>query len=359
MSYRLAVLCDAVELGGAEQFIAYLIAELPSDVRVTLVGRDVGVLAAVAAARPGTGVVRIDMNVRAAASALRRLRPDVAHVNLPSLTSCRPLLLAALALRMPVVIVDHLPGPGLAWRGRALQRAATWRSRARVSVGAEAARRVERYAGLRDDSVRAIANGVPRRAPAPARAPGAPCAFGFLGRLEHQKGLDLLLAALRGVPGPTLEIMGAGSQEAVLRSEADDLADRVTFTPASPQTAEFWERIDVFVLPSRNEAMPLVVLEALQAGRPVIATDVGSVAEVAPEPAVTLVPPEDVAALAAALLRFDADPDLRRRAREAALHVASSMWTASEMAGEYDALYRSVSGRVAQSRPPARDAPAV
>lgn len=344
MTYRLAVLCDSTETGGAERFLAYLLAELPDAVEVTVLGQDAAVLQTIARSRPGTTAMPIAPTVRAAITSLRRVQPDVVHANLPALTSCRAMVLAALALRLRVVLVDHLPTPGLTWRGRALQRVLTRLCAARVAVGETSARLVERHAGLPADSVSSISNGVARRAPAADIAPGQTCSFGFLGRLEDQKGLDILLAALALVPNATVEIMGSGTREEQLRRTASSpaLRGRVRFTAASFDTSAFWDRIGVFVLPSRDEGMPLVVLEAVQAGRPVLAAAVGSMAQLAHDPDVTLFAPEDVAALAQALDRFTADPELRQRAREAALCRAASMWTAAEMAAAYDGLYRSV-----------------
>lgn len=87
--------------------------------------------------------------------------------------------------------------------------------------------------------------------------------------LEPQKGADVLIRALALVPAVTAEIMGSGGQLDALQAATSRLAlfDRVRFTPGSPDTASFWERIDVLVVPSRSEALPLVILEALQAGR--------------------------------------------------------------------------------------------
>ena len=341
-AYRLAVFCDSAEMGGAERFLEHLLAELPAGVEVCLLGRDRQVLEAIAAARPGTRVTVLPMTYRATLRAVRACRPDVAHANLTALTSCRALVLAALTLRIPVVLVDHLPTPGLTWRGRALQRLVTRRSAARISVGEQSARLAERYAGLPAGTVGAIRNGIPRREPLPARETTT-CTFGFLGRLEPQKGLDVLLRALARVPAATVEIMGSGGQAAELARLAVELglAERVRFTPGSPDTAGFWAGIDVFVLPSRAEGLPLVVLEALQSGRPVLATDVGSIREVLDEQVAVLVPPGDVDALAAALRALAEDADLRDRLAASVRARAVTMWAADDMAAAYDAVYRS------------------
>jgi L-malate glycosyltransferase len=339
--YRLAVLCDSIEVGGAEQFLVHLVGGLPANVDVTIYGRDRRVVDAIAAARPTAATQILPMEYVAALRALRRFRPEVAHANLTSLTSCRALVLAALTLRIPVVLVDHLPTPGLTWKGRALQRLITQRSADRVSVGDRSARLVERYAGLRSGSVRSIRNGIPRRSVPMSVAPGPKCVFGFLGRLDPQKGVDVLIEALSLVPDATLEIMGSGGQLDALQAAAArlELSRRVRFTPGSPDTMPFWERIDVLVLPSRSEALPLVILEALQSGHPVIASDVGSIREVLDEDVAVLVPPEDVDALAEALRAVNGDRELRDRLRAAVVDRASHMWSSADMVAAYDELY--------------------
>lgn len=340
--YRLAVLCDSNVIGGAERFLAHLIRSLPADVEVVAVGHHRHVLQSVTDERAGATAALLPVGYAAAVRAFRRLRPDVVHANLTALTSCRSLVLAALTLRIPVVLVDHLPTPGLTWRGRTLQRLLTQLSAERIAVGARSARLVERYAGLRPGSVSSIPNGVPRRGhPVPGPA-GPRCAFGFLGRLEHQKGIDLLLEAFASVPDATLEIMGEGNELGALRAAADSaaLAGRVRFTPASPHTDAFWQRIDVLVLPSRSEGMPLVVLEAVQQGRPVVASEVGSIREVLDEGCAVLVPPNDVGALAAALRDVSVDRERREQLAARALERAATAWSAAEMAREYDDRYR-------------------
>lgn len=340
--YRLAVMCDSSEFGGAEQFLVHLVGGLSAEVEVTICGHDRGVVDSVAAGRPNAGIQVLPRRYVDALRALRRIRPDVAHANLTSLTSCRPLVLAALTLQIPVVLVDHLPTPGLTWKGRALQRVITSRSAARVSVGDRSARMVERYAGLRSGSVRSIRNGIPRGGVPEAAAPGVTCRFGFLGRLEPQKGLDVLLEALATIPDVTVDIMGSGGQLSALQADVVrlDLSTRVRFAPASPDTSPFWQRIDVLVLPSRSEALPLVILEALQSGHPVIASDVGSVREVLDDDVAVLVPPGDVAALAAALRAVHDDRELRDRLRAAVRERAAHLWSAQEMVAAYEELYR-------------------
>ncbi len=141
----------------------------------------------------------------------------------------------------------------------------------------------------------------------------------FVGRIVHQKGLDLLFEALAAQPEDvTVDIIGDGPERDTLVRQAErlGLSHRVRFLgwldrdllPAHFQAA------DAFVFPSREEGMPNAVLEAMACGLPVIATDVRGMAEVV----VTgesgwLVPLEDHGALVAALTQCRTDPNLRHR----------------------------------------------
>lgn len=162
----------------------------------------------------------------------------------------------------------------------------------------------------------------------------------FVGRLDPQKGVDLLLDALRHLPGTTLRIVGEGPQGEELRRAAADpaLAGRITFAGAlDPQGVRAqMAAAGALVLPSRRENYPLVLLEAMAAGVPVVATAVGGVAELLDDGAAGwLVPPGDPAALADVLRRMASDPDARaarvRRGRvQAEAHGWDRVWTRIE-----------------------------
>jgi glycosyltransferase involved in cell wall biosynthesis len=345
--YRVVFCCDSLEVGGAERVLGHLAAELPESAEVVLMARDRFVLDTIASEGRSVQGTLVPLQFWPAVRFLRTCRPDLVHANLNLLTGCRRWIFAALALRIPVVLVDHLADAGLTWRGRLVQRLVTRRCAARVAVGIKAARSVELFTGLPNGLVRTIPNGVPHVAPAVVRNAAGPCVFGALGRIDPQKGLDLLLEALARLPDARLEIMGAGIARDGLEAMARDLGltTRVTFTPYSPDTRSFWNRVDVLTLPSRSEANPLVTLEAIQYGRPVIATDVGSVSETVDDDIGVVIPPGDVDALGEAMTRLAEDADLRARMREAALSRARTAWSAADMAAEYDRLYRSVLAR--------------
>lgn len=146
-----------------------------------------------------------------------------------------------------------------------------------------------------------------------------------VGRLEHVKGIDLLISAcgmLVAAGQPVrLVIVGEGSQRAALERQAlaAGIGSRITFAGALPPPAirARLHAADLFVLPSRSEGMPLALLEAMATGTAAIAADVGGIARMAGG-AVRLVRAEDATDLASAIAELAADPALRRaRAAEA------------------------------------------
>jgi glycosyltransferase involved in cell wall biosynthesis len=114
----------------------------------------------------------------------------------------------------------------------------------------------------------------------------------------------------------------------------------------SQEVARRLQGSHVYLLPSLDEGLPTVVLEAMASGVPVVATDCGGVSE-----AVTdgveglLVPPRDAEALAAALTRLWRDPELRRRMGEAGRRTATSNFTLERQLAEFHTLYREVARR--------------
>ena len=343
--YRLCIVSDAQEFGGAERFLANLVTELPGDVDLTLLATSPVVLARVAGIRPGVRVELVEDTVGGFRRALIGAAADVVHLNLIAFPSCRSAVLAALSLRLPVVLVDHLPTAGLSWRGRLLQRLMTRACAARVALGEGARREVSEFGGVPLRHILSIPNGVPAIASAGPRARAPRPVLGVLGRLEQQKGVDLLLETLTALPDVELDVAGDGSERQRLQRLATELGvdPRVRFRGWVADVPSFLREIDVLVLPSRQEAMPLTVLEAMHAGVPVVATAVGSVPEVVVD-GVTgfVVPAEDVAALTTACRALVDDPELRSELGRHGRSRAAQLYSDAAMASAYDHLYRSV-----------------
>jgi glycosyltransferase involved in cell wall biosynthesis len=130
----------------------------------------------------------------------------------------------------------------------------------------------------------------------------------FVGRLEREKGLNELVAAFRDLASKSRErlalvIVGEGSLEEGLARQVNDVQDIVLAGPRRPEeVGRYLAASNVLVLPSWAEGTPNVVLEALAAGRPIVATHVGGIPDVVRHDHTgLLVPPRDVPALASAL----------------------------------------------------------
>lgn len=180
----------------------------------------------------------------------------------------------------------------------------------------------------------AIPNGVEidkiqRSAEEPVQAPGRFVVA--VGRLEHQKGFDILLrafadgAAARDV---SLVILGEGPERAALEqlSAALGIGDRVQMPGAVLNPWAYVRRAEAFVLSSRWEGFGNVIIEAMACGTPVVVTgcDYGPSEIVQPERTGLVVPPEDPVALGKAMWRVVDDRSTARRLAAAALkHVES------------------------------------
>ena len=161
-------------------------------------------------------------------------------------------------------------------------------------------------------------------APADLEASGRPVVLG-VGRLAPQKGFETLIGAARAwsdrEPRPLVVIAGEGPLAGELSGQAQRLSVDVRFLGSRSDVTALLAAADVFVLPSRWEGQPLILQEALRAGRPIVATDVGGVRDLTGDDAVLLVPPDNPEALARAVLSVldDAgspDGSARRRSSE-------------------------------------------
>lgn len=364
-SLRLLAYTDSKTVGGAELALGYLLNALAEQIEVGVLATDLRIAEKIAGHRPGTVsmAVRPPIGVYDLRSllehraAIRAFAPDVLHCNQAWPWACAYGELAGLLdRRTRVLAVDHLPVPGAIPRvRRAGRRLLARRLDAHVSVGERSAREVELIVGLDRNTVGAVPNGVPSR---PSWAPGllelddrqtdrdGPV-IGSLGRLTDQKGYDLLVRALPELPSARLVLVGDGSQRPALEGIAAELgvADRLQITgwveDAPKRLAEF----DIFALPSRWEGMPLSILEAMRAGLPVVACDVGSVCEVVRDGETGyVVAADDLSALRDRLGRLLADVALRARMGECARGVADAFFTDTLMARRYEAVYGSMVG---------------
>ena len=261
-----------------------------------------------------------------------RVRPDVVHLH--SSKAGLAGRLGAVPMRVPVVFQPHgwswlavdgaLRSASVAWERAAARRTALCLCVSDAEAQQGRAHGVRgRYAVVRngvdltrfrpaDGTARAEARA---RLGLPDRVPLAVC----VGRLTRQKGQDVLLAAWPEVrqrcPEARLALVGDGD----LRLAP---APGVTFTGALDDVRDWLAAADVFVLPSRWEGLSLSVLEALAVGRAVVVSDIPGLAEVVGPGTGVAVPPDDPAALAAALVpRLLEPPRARAEGVAAAEHA--------------------------------------
>lgn len=161
-------------------------------------------------------------------------------------------------------------------------------------------------------------------------------------RLVRRKQIDVLARAASRVDGVRLEIAGEGPERDAIAAAGD--ASRVVLAGPLPRPAVLLRlaSADAFALVSAHEGFGLVYLEAMRAGLPVVAGNVGGQTDfLEPERNALLVPPGDEAAIANALGRLQSDGELRTRLGEAA-RATAARYTAETMAAEYEDVYRRV-----------------
>ena len=349
---HLLVYTDAEIVGGAERVVELLLASLDERISVTVVGTTDAVVRALASERPGTESVlvrpplaerRLDLgSVVDHVRALRRLSGNLLHVNLRTPYACDHALVAASAARIPTLTVEHLPMAGRSRYRHWLKRRTSQRLRAHVAVGARVARMVEDDARLPRSSIGVIHNGVPDGGEGPTERLASGPVIGAIGRLDHQKGFDVLIDALSFLPRVTVVIVGDGPERSALerRAAKAGVQDRLLVTGWKEDVAPLLRGFDVFALPSRYEGLPLGLLEAMSAGLPIVATDVGSVAEaVEPEETGLLVPAGDSLALAAGAKRLLDDLELRTRLGSQAREAWTAKFDVTPMVQAYEQLY--------------------
>ncbi len=185
-----------------------------------------------------------------------------------------------------------------------------------------------------------IDNGLPLL---PASVPHGPVRrLLFVGLLVRRKGVHVLLEAMAGAalpPDVTLQVAGDGPERADLEASVSRLGlqGRVTFLGFRSDVPRLLAEADAFVLPSAMEQQPLVLIEALGAGKPIVATDVGGVAEMVAGAGI-VVPPGDADALRRALEELMTD-DRAAQWGERGATLARERFSVEASVGRHLALY--------------------
>jgi glycosyltransferase involved in cell wall biosynthesis len=175
--------------------------------------------------------------------------------------------------------------------------------------------------------------------------------IGSVGRLDAAKGYEYLLRALPEVfnryEDIVVRIAGSGELLEQLRDMAAQLGlgDRVEFLGFTANVKDFLESIDIYVQPSLCEALPMAILEASAVGVPVVASDVGGVAEcIVDGETGYVVPPRDPEALGNAIAKLVFDPSLRIRMGKAASRLIRERFRDDQMVNATQDVYRDLLG---------------
>ena len=355
---RLLILITLSELGGAQTAVALLFPGLIEQFEVTVAAQGSGPLRFAAEA---AGIRYVELrhvrrqihpwhDARALVELVRlcrQVRPDVVH----SHSSKMGVLgrLAAWVARVPVRVLtvhgwsfaayDGLAGRLFLWIERLMRPLTT----AVVCVAEET--REQGLAAQTCDPRRTVVipNAVDVRSFRRASGGSRKARIIGIGRFAYPKDFTTLLEALARVRSPCQTVLagdGPALPAVAAALQKDGLSERVELLGARADIPELLAGSDVFVLSSRSEGFPVSILEAMAAGLPVVATDVGGVAE-AVENGETgcLVPAADPEALARALERLVSDADLRRRLGAAGRARALRLFDVPRYRAAYVELY--------------------
>jgi len=206
---------------------------------------------------------------------------------------------------------------------------------------------------LADEASRIVSGVAPAVAPMPVATelfhPGgerAPGRLLFIGRLTEQKGIEQLLEALaRTRSASMLDVIGEGPARERLHERARELGvwDRVTWHGHLPQPrlVEFYRRASAVVVPSVDEGLGMVAVEALLCQTPVIAYASGGLTDIIqPDRTGVLVPHGDIGALASAIDALVTDPERARQLGESGRMIALARFAPESVARRYAEIYR-------------------
>ncbi len=361
MTLRVALFCESGEPGGAERMMLQLAEQLRERrhqvVPIGPANGDPWLATQFRSAgfEPETYTLRRPADPRCLAQIagmLRHHRIDIVHSH--DYFAAVYGGAAAWLLRKPHVITMH--GTrfylGRARRRMVLRWSAT-RSRALVGVSAATADELATSLRLPRSSIRVIYNGVPqprgdaariRRELQLGREEHLILAVGSLFPVKGHLALIEALSVLAAGDGPRWRaaIAGVGDQREALRTAIRErgLTDRVHLLGFREDVGDLLAAADVYAMPSLSEGSPLALMEAMFAGRAIVASRTGGIPElVAHDAEALLAQPGDAAALAAALKTLLGDAGLRARLGAAARRRAASSFTLERMTDEYERLY--------------------
>jgi glycosyltransferase involved in cell wall biosynthesis len=275
-----------------------------------------------------------------------RTTPAVVHAHLFHALALTASLRWA-ATRSYIATFHHADNPS--GRGRLMIDQWSGRRYHRLVAVSDAGRRFlldrYRYPPAQVEVIRNGWDGSPQPSRPSGRGPTVVCVANF----RKEKGHDVLIAAhervVRALPDARLVLVGDGAERDAIAAAAArrGISEHVTMAGYRPDVWAELARADVFVMPSHAEPLGIALLEAMAAGLPVVATEVGGIPEIVTHDVNGLLfPPGDDEALAEHLLSLLGDSARRARLGAAGVAVAADN-AMSEMAGRYAELYSGLS----------------
>jgi glycosyltransferase involved in cell wall biosynthesis len=226
-----------------------------------------------------------------------------------------------------------------------------------VGVSGEVKQRLLK-AGVHKDKIHLVRNGIDLRpfdnAPPSLRSELArnPPIVGLIGRLAIEKGVDVFLHAaarvLMELPSTKFVVVGEGPDREKLESLIDELKIRenVSMLGQRADMPSVYASLDIMVSTSRREGLPMAILEGMASGLPLVATSVGEVPTVVLDGRTGVVlPPEDPALLASAIVTLLKDPAERERLGVAARKLIDDEFSAQRMTADYLRVYEEAASR--------------
>ncbi len=297
-------------------------------------------------------------------TAVRRLGPDVVHTH-----NTDGLIFgvsgAWLAGVKTIVHTDHGRAFPDRWYRMLAERLAASMADVVVGVSEELTEALHRFLRIPREKLTTIPNGVIVGAPAESiarestrrelRLSVSDVAFGTVSRLVWEKGLDVLIHAFARLsvdrPNAKLIIVGDGPKRKDLESLAATLGieSSVIFLGMRSDVGALLAAIDVYVLSSISEGLPMALLEAMSAGKPIIATRVGGMPDALGDGAGLLVNSKDDQSLFAAMRDLVSDAERRERLGTAAQARFGTRYTATQMSTAYSRWYGRRSPGIADS----------
>lgn len=278
----------------------------------------------------GARVANVGRNAAALRRIIRETSPDIIHCHesAPAIVA----RLAALGTGIPIAVTYHGSEPE---RIRAFGTIGRLSADMVITPSHRCAEELERIGGVPREKLRVVGLGVE---PAPAVDPvevarlrsdllgeDGRLLVTLLARTSYQKGIDILIEVAGEVLKSRTDVRFVVAGYGPLFEEMQALAQKrgverqVRLIGSTPHPYHYLHAADLFLLTSRWEALPISIVEAFRAGRPVIAPDTGGVSELVDGEVGAVVPVGDVGGFTREILRLGADEGLRKRLGAAAL----------------------------------------